>query len=562
MTEYSELITKHTETLNSALQAIKTREFYARWAEAPSGKIYGEDANANGEARFKEQLNNPFSRLLQTGAVETVVSEESPYGFPLGITYPVTSADVLVANAHKAQTQWASLSVEERSAVLIECLEKAGAHFFELAYATMHTTGQGFVMSFQASGPHSYDRALEAIATGYLAQSSFVGEQTWVKPMGKFNVTLQKKFRTVPRGVNCTIGCSTFPVWNSLPGMFASLITGNATIAKVHPGAIYPLAVVVASFQQTLSELGLDPNLIQLGIPNATHPLTEEIIRNPLVGSVDYTGSSSYGDKVEAICRERGIPSFTEKAGVNCVIVESTNNLSAILDNLAFSVSLYSGQMCTAPQNFFVPASGISVINEEGTTNVSFDEFCKLFADKVQALVSNEKMSATFGAIQNANTLNRVQTALQSGASVILNSTPIPQVGFDQARTASPVLLLADESNSDLYSKEWFGPISFIIKAESFDSAVEAVSQSVKEHGALTTSCYTVSAEKQNLMEDAMVSAGVNVAFNFTGPIWINQSSAYSDFHGTGANPAGNAAFADLSFVTQRYHVIGVRICG
>ena len=61
------------------------------------------------------------------------------------------------------------------------------------------------------------------------------------------------------------------------------------------------------------------------------------------------------------------------------------------------------------------------------------------------------------------------------------------------------------------------------------------------------------------MAEEAIIYAGAPVAFNFTGPIWVNQSAAFSDFHGTGANPAGSAAFADMSFVCNRYNVIGSR---
>ena len=49
----------------------------------------------------------------------------------------------------------------------MESLEGVKGRFFEIAYATMHTTGQGYMMAFQASGPHAADRALEAIAAGY-----------------------------------------------------------------------------------------------------------------------------------------------------------------------------------------------------------------------------------------------------------------------------------------------------------------------------------------------------------------------------------------------------------
>ena len=39
--------------------------------------------------------------------------------------------------------------------------------------------------------------------------------------------------------------------------------------------------------------------------------------------------------------------------------LDSTDDYAGLLGNLAFSLSLYSGQMCTTPQNIFVPAGGI-----------------------------------------------------------------------------------------------------------------------------------------------------------------------------------------------------------
>ena len=102
----------------------------------------------------------------------------------------------------------------------------------------MHTTGQGYMMSFQASGPHAADRALEAIAAGYEELQRFPASALWDKPMGKFNIQLDKEWRAVPKGISVVIGCSTFPTWNSVTGIYASLVTGNTVIVKPHPGAI------------------------------------------------------------------------------------------------------------------------------------------------------------------------------------------------------------------------------------------------------------------------------------------------------------------------------------
>lgn len=551
------LVEKHIQTLKDAVNAVQDRHFYAHWAEAPSGKIYGENAAADGATAFQNQLNAPFTRLLQQGTI-TAGTEESPFGFPLGISYPVSSAEELVQRSAEAGKQWKRLSVDERAAILIECLERATPLFFEIANATQHTTGQGFVMAFQASGPHSYDRALEAIATGYMAQTQFASTQTWTKPMGKFNVTVEKKFIAVPKGVNVTIGCSTFPIWNSVPGMFASLVTGNTTIAKAHPKVVYPIALVVASMQQTLKELGIDPHVVQLGVPTEEHPLTVELLEHPAVGIVDYTGSPSFGATVEALCAKHGKVCFTEKAGVNCMILESAANLDAVLDNMAFSVVLYSGQMCTAPQNFFIPKSGVTT--PEGV--VPFADVAAKFVEKIDAIVLNEKMGpGTLGALQNPATAQRVADAKATGCTLLRDSEAVAQPGFDAARSVSPLVLQCDADKKDIYEREWFGPISFVIPVDSFEQAVALVAESVQKHGALTTSCYTTNQELQQHAEDALIYAGAPVAFNFTGFIWINQSAAFSDFHGAGANPAGNASFADLTFVSARYNVLGVRVC-
>ena len=48
-------------------------------------------------------------------------------------------------------------------------------------------------------------------------------------------------------------------------------------------------------------------------------------------------------------------------------------------------------------------------------------------------------------------------------------------------------------------------------------------------------------------------AAGVNLSVNLTGGIFVNQSAAFSDFHVTGANPAGNASLTDAAFVASRF---------
>jgi acyl-CoA reductase-like NAD-dependent aldehyde dehydrogenase len=123
----------------------------------------------------------------------------------------------------------------------------------------------------------------------------------------------------------------------------------------------------------------------------------------------------------------------------------------------------------------------------------------------------------------------------------------------------SPIVLRTDTSKADIYTKEWFGPISFVIATDSFDQSLNEVTSSIRNHGALSALVYCTDPARSQQAEDAIVNAGAPVSFNFNSYVWVNQSAAFSDFHGAGCNPAGNATFADWSFVTNRYNVVGVR---
>ncbi len=206
------LFQKHEPVLKKAIEALHTRNFFAAFHENPAPAVYGETADADGQSKFKNQLGKKFEELKQTGATNWGGQEESPYTQePLNISYPLFSTNALVENSKKAFHQWRKVSAQDRAGILMESLERTKKRFFEIAYATMHTTGQGYMMAFQASGPHAADRALEALAAGYEELNRFPEKAMWDKPMGKFNIQLNKEWRAVPKGVSVVIGCSTFP---------------------------------------------------------------------------------------------------------------------------------------------------------------------------------------------------------------------------------------------------------------------------------------------------------------------------------------------------------------
>lgn len=548
------LFEKHNAVLTKAIDALHSRTFYAAFPEHPAPSVYGETADADGQAKFKAALGNKFSELKQTNAEGWAGQEESPYlQEPLKISYPTFSVDTLIGNAKSAFHTWRKVSVEDRAAVLIESLDRMKARFFEIAYATMHTTGQGYMMAFQASGPHAADRALEAIAAGYEELKRFPASALWDKPMGKFNIQLNKEWRATPKGISVVIGCSTFPTWNSVTGIYGSLITGNAVIVKPHPGAILPIAIVVAEIQKVLSENNFDPNTCQLAVDTYDKMITKELAEHKDVKLIDYTGNSNFGSYLEAL---PGKIVFTEKTGVNSVILDSVADIDKAAANLAFSVNLYSGQMCTAPQNFYIPEGGISTPN--GT--VSFDEFAQKLVDNINGLIDNPKAGPfVLGAVQNKKTSERVLEAEKLTGKVWLKSRTFENPMFKNARVATPVIVEVGASKKEIFSKELFGPIVLLIKTKNTDQSIELAQEMAIHHGAISCGAYTTNPAVREKIADEMALAATPVSFNLTGGIYMNQNAAFSDFHVTGGNPSGNASFTNPEYVTKRFTWVGHR---
>ncbi|MEJ7706345.1 MAG: hypothetical protein WKF82_03095 [Nocardioidaceae bacterium] len=75
----------------------------------------------------------------------------------------------------------------------------------------------------------------------------------------------------------------------------------------------------------------------------------------------------------------------------------------------------------------------------------------------------------------------------------------------------------------------------------------------------MTASVYATDESVIDEMRSAALDVGVALSENLTGPIFVNQSSAFSDFHGTGANPASNATFTDGAYVASRFRFIQSR---
>ncbi|MEV3852772.1 phenylacetic acid degradation protein PaaN [Streptomyces sp. NPDC050095] len=552
-----DLITQHRPTLDQALEAIRTRAYWSPHPEHP--KAYGEDGSlslADGKAAFDALLGSRLD-LGQPGTDDFVGGEVSPYGIELGITYPHADIDVLLPAMRAGMRAWRDAGAEVRAAVCLEILARISARTHEFAHAVMHTSGQAFMMAFQAGGPHAQDRGLEAVAYAYAEQVRTPGAAQWSKPQGKRDpLVLDKEFTPVGRGIALLIGCNTFPTWNGYPGLFASLATGNPVLVKPHPRAVLPLALTVQVAREVLAEAGFDANLVALAAERPGEGIAKTLAVRPEVRIIDYTGSTAFGDWLETHARQAQV--YTEKAGVNTVVIDSTGNYKGMLANLAFSLSLYSGQMCTTPQNLLVPREGITT--DQGPK--SYDEVVADLARAVGGLLGDDaRANGLLGALVNPDVKARLEAAAGLG-EVALPSREISNPEFPDAVVRTPVIVKLDGAKPDAeaaYMSECFGPVSFAVAVDSTQDAVELLRRTVREKGAMTVGAYTTSEEVTRAVEEVCLEECAQLSLNLTGGVYVNQTAAFSDFHGSGGNPAANAALCDSAFVANRFRVVEVR---
>ena len=552
-----ELFEKHKDTFVRAQTACHERHCWSPFPELPAKYPRAVEMQAAGLAAYHSHLAKRFA-LEQPGPVLDEVGEEvSPYTQQtLGIRYPQSDVDQLFAAAQVAMPDWSEASIDMRIGVLMEVVDTIfREHLFEIAHAVMHTAGQSYNMAYAGSGVNALDRAIEALVYAHQSMHAVAPKARWERQFGASSIVLDKTYRLIPRGVAVCFTCASFPTWNAWPSMMASLATGNAVIVKPHPATVLPMAISVNVFRRVLAAAGFDANLVTMALDTTDEPIGKILVKHPKTAIVDFTGSVRFGQWVEqnahpALC-------FTETAGCNTVVLDSVLDLDAVLRSLATTLCMFSAQMCTSPQNIYVPAHGVKT--PQGI--VPLREVASRLADAVAAVSADPKKAAMIlAAIQSDQTIaliSQIEQTIESikspEAEIILKPQVYVHPEFPNARTSTPLMAMVGKAQRELYCQERFGPISFVIACEDTADALHQATADVRQFGGLTAFLYSTDEDYIAKAEHAYACAGAQLTINLTGAMPLNFAAAYSDYHVTGLNPAGNAALTSLAFVSGRF---------
>lgn len=545
------LYDKHHPLLQKALTAIALRTHWVPYAEHP--RAYGEPALEAGARAFEAYRDAQFY-LDQPGVQGRGGEEDPPYGLSLNVTYPCCSPDALISAAKTAMLPWVQAGIKARVGICIEILAQLNARSAEIAHALMHTTGQSLPFAFHTGGPQAQARGLESLAWAYLEMTQVTQQAEWQRNPAQ---RLEKRFMVAPHGISLVIGSATQPTWNAYPALFASLSTGNPVIVKPHPTAILPLAISVAVARQVLKENGFDPNLVTLLVGAPDTPVARDISLKPDVRLIDYAGAPDFGHWLMEHAHQAKL--FIETGGVNCVLVDSTEDYKALLKNLVFSLCLDSGQLRTTPRVIFVGREGVPT--PEGL--VSDEQFGRDLAYALGRFVEEPGRAVEIlGAIQSPATLARIEATralAESAADILRDSSPLEHPQWPNARVHTPLLMRAAADQRSLYMEERFGPMACVVSTANFAESLMLAENTMRAMGALNFLVHSTRPHVQQLAEDVALRTGVALSLNLTGAVLVNQPASFADFHASGANPAATCGMIDAAFVTNRFYFAQVQ---
>ncbi|MDD5250082.1 MAG: phenylacetic acid degradation protein PaaN [Rhodocyclaceae bacterium] len=543
------MFVKHQDLLGAAVHAIESRGGWSPYADDVAA--FGANAAEEGRQAFFDAYADAQFYLDQPGVVGRGGGEVSPYGLSLNVSYPKCSADALIAAAKTAMPAWTKAGPDVRAGVCAEILARLNARSIDLAYATMHTAGQSFAMAFQDGGPRAQERGLEAVACAWREMKHVPYRASWHKARGQLPpLKAEKRYAVVPRGVALVLPSATAPTWSSYPGIFASLATGNAVIVKPHPAAILPLAITVALARQTLKEAGFDASLASLLVDTAAAPVAKDVAQKPEIRIIDHAGDADFGAWLEDNARQALV--FAETPGVNCIVVDAAENYAGMLDNIAYTLSLDSGQAAGTPQAIFVSRQGVRT----PAATVPAERFCRDLAAAVGRLLEDPHRAVdVLGAIQSPATLARLE-ALARGGEVVRGADAIVHPQWPAAAVRTPLLLKAAANDAGAWMADSCGAVAFIVETATTAESLAFAERAMREKGALTFSVHSDNDNIVQLAEDACLRTGVALALNLTGAVVVNRPMAFSDYRATGANPAASGTLTDSGFVAGRFFVL------
>jgi acyl-CoA reductase-like NAD-dependent aldehyde dehydrogenase len=353
-----------------------------------------------------------------------------------------------VEAAHAAFPAWSQTPPAVRQGIFLRAADILEARQDEVVSLLARETGStfGFGM-FQA---HVFVPGLlrQAAALAYAPLGEVIPSDT-----GAFSMSLRR-----PVGVVGAIAPWNAALILSARSIAAPLALGNTVVLK--PSEHSPV-VGGLLWGEILTEAGLPAGVLNVvtHAPGEAGPIGDELVENPHVRRLNFTGSTATGRKLAEAAGRNLKRILLELGGYNPLIVLADADLEYAVNATAFGAFLHQGQICMSARRIIVERP-------------IADAFVEQLAAKTKGLKAGDpkEHDTIIGPLIDESALEtvkgRVAEAVGKGARVL--------AGGEAEGPCFQATLLADVPDDAEFARlETFGPVAAIEVVDSADEAVE-----------------------------------------------------------------------------------------
>ena len=273
---------------------------------------------------------------------------------------------------------------------------------------------------------------------------------------GVFAYTFRK-----PLGVVSLLTPWNFPIAIPAWKMAPALVTGNTVVIK--PASLAPLCTV--RLVESLSEAGLPKGVLNL-VTGSGSVIGDELISNPIVKALSFTGSCDVGNGIQQKTMGRGIKTQLEMGGKNPTIVLQDADLNLATDIVVNGAFFSTGQKCTATSRALVEQS-------------IYDTFLKLLVEKARklrlgnGLEKGVEVGPCVDSNQMKTVLDYIEIGKREGARLVCGGSRLTGPGYDKGYFVEPTIFTEVKPEMRIAQEEIFGPVLAVVPVKDFDAALQ-----------------------------------------------------------------------------------------
>ncbi len=327
-----------------------------------------------------------------------------------------------------------------------------------------------------------------------------------------------------PKGIATIISPWNFSMSIPLGMTAAALVTGNCAILKPAEQS----SVVAAHVAQILIEAGCPQGVFQF-LPGKGHEVGAYLVKHPGVHIITFTGSQEVGCQIyaEAAQLQPGQRHMkrvvAEMGGKNAIIVDESSDLDQAVKGVVTSAYGYSGQKCSACSRAIVLAS-------------VYETFVARLVEAVRSLNVGpaDEVATQVGPVIDAEAQARILSTVTEakGYAEVAIEIPVPEGGY----YVGPTVFKNVDPMSPLAQREIFGPVLAVIKAQTFQEALDIANNT--DYG-LTGGLYSRTPSHIEQAREDFAVGNVYINRDITGALVDRQPFGGFKLSGVGSKAGG-----------------------